>query len=65
MSVSPKPEAKSSTPSVTIALPDTSEMLKKMDRDLEEMKKRFEQLMKKMDEDLEKIRKAIASASGK
>jgi Skp family chaperone for outer membrane proteins len=38
-------------------LPDTSELLKKMDRDLEEMKKRFEQLLKKMDEDLERIRK--------
>ena len=65
MPASPKPESKSSTPSATVALPDTREILKKMDNDLEEMKKRFEQLMKKMDEDLEKIRKAIASTSGK
>jgi Skp family chaperone for outer membrane proteins len=63
MSAQPKPESRSSTP--TLTLPDTSEILKKMDRDLEEMKKRFEELRKKMDEDLEKIRKAIASASGR
>ena len=53
VSTSPKPESKTAT----ISLPDTSELLKKMDRDLEEMKKRFEQLLKKMDEDLERIRK--------
>jgi Skp family chaperone for outer membrane proteins len=65
MSAPPKPESRSSSPSATTTLPDTSEILKKMDRDLEELKKRFEQLLKKMDEDLEKIRKAIASTSGK
>jgi Skp family chaperone for outer membrane proteins len=63
MSAQPKPESKSSTPELTFL--DTREILKNMDRDLEEMKKRFEELRKKMDEDLDRIRKAIASASGR
>ena len=57
MSASPKPESKKPSQETAISLPDTSELLKKMDRELEEMKKRFEQLLKKMDEDLERIRK--------
>ena len=57
MSAPPKPESKKPYQETTVSLPDTSELLKKMDRDLEEMKKRFEQLLKKMDEDLERIRK--------
>jgi predicted transcriptional regulator len=57
MSAPPKPESKKPSQETTASLPDTSEILRKMDRDLEEMKKRFEQLLKKMDEDLERIRK--------
>jgi Skp family chaperone for outer membrane proteins len=53
MSSAPKTEQKTSQ----TALPDTSELLRKMDKDLEEMKNRFEQLLKKMDKDLEEIRK--------
>jgi hypothetical protein len=49
----------------TPQLPDTSELLKKMDRGLEEMRKRFEQLIKKMDEDLERIRKQSGGSSAK
>jgi len=54
MSTSPKPESKTSTST----FPDTSKILEKMDKDLEEMRKRFEQLLKKMDEDIEKLRKS-------
>jgi len=49
----------------TPSLPDASELLRKMDRDLEEMRKRFEQLLKKMDEDLERIRKQSGGSSAK
>jgi Skp family chaperone for outer membrane proteins len=53
MSSAPKTESKTSQAS----LPDTSELLRKMDKDLEEMKNRFEQLLKKMDKDLEEMKK--------
>jgi hypothetical protein len=56
MSTSPKPESKTSTSTSTF--PDTSKILEKMDKDLEEMRKRFDQLLKKMDEDIEKLRKS-------
>jgi Skp family chaperone for outer membrane proteins len=59
VSAPPKPESKKSSQESTAGFPDTSEILRKMDRDLEEMKKRFEQLTKKMDEDLERIRKMM------
>jgi Skp family chaperone for outer membrane proteins len=54
MSSAPKTESKTSQ----TTLPDTSELLRKMDKDLEEMKNRFEQLLKKMDKDLEEMRKS-------
>jgi Skp family chaperone for outer membrane proteins len=56
MSTSPKPESKTSASTPTF--PDTSKILEKMDKDLEEMRKRFDQLLKKMDEDIEKLRKS-------
>ena len=58
MSVSPKPESKSSSS----PFPDTSKIIEKMDRDLEEMKKVFDQLLKKMDEDIERLRKSLSQS---
>ena len=55
MSTSPKPESKTST----TTFPDTSKIIEKMDRDLEEMRKVFDQLLKKMDEDIERLRKSL------
>jgi len=60
MSTSPKPESKTSTSTPTF--PDTSEILRKMDRDLEEMRKVFDQLLKKMDEDIERLRKSLSQS---
>jgi uncharacterized protein involved in exopolysaccharide biosynthesis len=57
MSAPPKQESKKPSQETVASLPDTSDLLRKMDRELEEMRKRFEQLLKKMDEDLERIRK--------
>jgi predicted transcriptional regulator len=58
MSTSPKPESKTSTSTTTF--PDTSKILEKMDKDLEEMRKVFDQLLKKMDEDIDRLRKSLS-----